>query len=289
MNQIILTHPRSGSTAYSNQLVKSQPGMLDLKEFLNPYCPDTFGQVQNFMVNLWFNRRISVTMLKRSRLNNCNEDLTADMYLYKSADVYFDDVMMQFMKTDNVLEFLKIEELFRIQFLKSIQHINWSIKHFVSNAFFYNNLLIQLPNTTKIFYYRKDIIGSVLSSLIKTLYIDRNDLKLGSHNYVDNQIPTLLPNDNIKIENINQINKELEFIVNLLKFYKQYKSKLDKIVAYEDSILPQQSAVGNMLPMPYACDKSAYFNNSKLVIECTHDQIAKHNLQDVVEELGIIT
>jgi hypothetical protein len=289
MNQIILTHPRSGSTAYSNQLVKSQPGMLDLKEFLNPYCPDTFGQIQRFLINSWFNRRISVTMLKRSRLNNNNADLTADMYLYKSMDVYFDDVMMQFMKTDNVLEFLKIEELFRIQFLKSIQHLDWSIKHFVSNAFFYNNLLIQLPNTTKIFYYRKDIIGSVLSSLIKTLYIDRNDLKLGSHNYVDNQIPTLLPNDNIKIENINQINKELEFIVNLLKFYKQYKSKLDKIVAYEDSILPQQSAVGNMLPMPYTCDKSAYFNNSNLVIECTHDQIAKHNLQDVVEELGIIT
>lgn len=289
MNQVIFTHPRSGSTAYSNQIANEGTNILNLKEFLNPYCPNTFGGIQNFFIKNQFNRSISVPILKRSRCNSPNTDLTAGMYLYKSVDVYFDNVFMHFKSVNDIVKFLEIEQLLRINFLSSIKHINWAVKQFITDKSNYNNLLLSLPDTTNIFYYRKDIVGSILSSLIKTYYFDMNPGgPIDAHNYADRQITNIEFQPNLNLE-LDSINKEIKFIINLLELYKQYKTKFHKIVCYEDEILTQNShVIGNMLPMPYATDKQDYFTNSKLVNECIETQIKQHNLQDVVEELGMI-
>jgi hypothetical protein len=163
----------------------------------------------------------------------------------------------------------------------------------------------------QIFYYRKDVIGSLYSSLIKWFYYDAPTLSssiklelnlLGAgHNY-QNSMPPLAPQKGIYFTE-----KDINIgpIIESLLWYKKNKHRLKNIICYETffdkSIGSQTILLGNVecqidvaklkfeeFPMNYSTDKRNYFENPELATVYLKNSLAQYKLLDVADELELI-
>lgn len=170
------------------------------------------------------------------------------------------------------------------------------------------SLVPKLTNIEPIFFYRKNLVDTVLSDLIKWLYIDRplldGDIKLdgySGHNFNDT-MPPLLPKPGITIS--NDISRHYpEIFCETLKNYQMNREFFKNVISYDQVFVDKKFKLnwGNRVyeitghnnpdreyPMNYQAPKKDYFENSNIVIDAINETITRHDLWDTVDELGIV-
>ena len=170
------------------------------------------------------------------------------------------------------------------------------------------SLASKLTNIEPIFFYRKNLVDTVLSDLIKWLYIDRplldGDIKLdgySGHNFNDT-MPPLLPKPGITIS--NDISRHYpEIFCETLKNYQMNREFFKNVISYDQVFVDKKFKLnwGNRVyeitghnnpdreyPMNYQAPKKDYFENSNIVVDAINKTITKYDLWDTVDELGII-
>lgn len=192
------------------------------------------------------------------------------------------------------------------------------IKSFVGFTEFHNDteklrelqqsLVPQLTNIEPIFFYRKNLLDSFFSDLIKWSYIDQPKVEnskialdgFQGHNF-NNTMPPLAPRSGMTIDE-DHAKHYPEIFCETLKNYQMNRHIFKNVVSYDqvfvdkkfnlhwgDAVyeVTEHSNQHREYPMNYQAPKQDYFENSDAVIEIIHQTITEHGLWDVVDELGI--
>lgn len=168
-------------------------------------------------------------------------------------------------------------------------------------------LVSRLTNIEPIFFYRKNLLDSIYSDLIKWLYIDRPRIKtdekldgFAGHNF-NNTMPPLKPRAGVFIEG-DIINQFPEVFCLTLKNFQMNRHFFKNIVSYDQVFVDKKFNLqwGNTVyevtehtnehreyPMNYQAPKRDYFENPDAVIDVIDQTITRHGLWDLIDELGI--
>jgi hypothetical protein len=305
MSYIVFAQPRSGSTALmdvisNNHFIAHSKPISNFLEFFNPFCVTTYGELYKLYrgdVAVFLGTPLSIRVLRKDVIDASNAKQLEFKRLNWNPMDFFEEKTITFNNTVELSNFVDNEQQVRFDFVTTITNYDIIIKHFVIGILL-DEKLLSAQNTTKIFYYRQNLIDSVLSSLIKTNYFDypaNNAVSYlkgtDAHNWAG-LLKAFMPDGSIMI-NENMIRNELIYTVNLLKFYQAHKSKFDKIYCHETVFQNNASELNTKLTsmkrMPYTAKKERYFANSEIIPDVVKSVLQENNLQDVVEELGIIT
>jgi hypothetical protein len=268
-------------------------------EFFNPFCASTFGELHKLYrhnVAEFLNVPITVRVLRKDVIDANDKQTLEFKRLNFNPLNYFEEVSMTFLSLQEVEQFTSSEHQIRFDFVNTLTNFNFSVKHFVLDKKTDNDLLA-VNNTTKILYYRQNLMESILSNLVKSNYFDypatAKVQHLGSkepHNW-NGRLTAFGPDSTIIIDE-TAIRNELIYTINLLKFYKANPSQFDKIYSFEDVFKNKSTELNanltSMKRMPYTAKKERYFANSEIIPDVVKSVLQENNLQDVVEELGMI-
>jgi hypothetical protein len=312
--------PRSGSTEFGRLLSfavatryarqSNSTNIVNLLEFFNPRCSSTFGnsftadELDSDSDN--FDRIFKLLEIKNNAEFKVNKEIKVSHVVSNRAD-FFNQVDRVFKNKTEILSYLDGELQRRQDFLNQLP-MTYILKHFItsdSDSQIATKLLNN--NNTKIFYYRKDIIGSVFSALIKHYYF--NHKNIDAHNWHKEPIAPIELAKPITLTT-ERCRRPIAFILKLFQFYKENQDQLDFVWSYEDIFIDNKliefgelgdvdfekvARIANMHnlkdkenPMPYALDKESYFTNPELVKFTLNQMIAEYNLSDEIYKLGIV-
>jgi hypothetical protein len=262
---LVLSHPRSGSTEICRiaELCFYTPykGVISLGEFFNPADRTSFGNLQDAFQHFRTNSApttVSVLVVNDKKI------LTKPKFERFSRQVsgkdYLDIANITFNSAVQLTEWFYTERRHRLDLINSFKSF-YSIKHIMTlfdndrdieyeNKFTRELIMPQFDAGKFIFSYRRNLIESVFSGLIKTFYFDKARINSNDNKFVEtmaddhnlNDMPVLKPQP---IRIINSIEDDGEFfqidgiiITNLmlLEFYHNFVDKLqfNNIICYED-------------------------------------------------------
>lgn len=254
MSYIIFTSPRTGSTEFIKRLIlqkrgpvniRNRPGaptFIDLIEFFNPPCTGAFGDLVHLFYNPdLYNKPINTLTLK----DNITTAPYKWLHLIGNSSTFLNTVSMTFATREEVEQFIRNETDRRLDFITNLKD-EYFVKQFVGlyDLDHIPGQLLALENAHKIFYYRKNIIDTILSNLIKSYYFDKPNAitkqNIDAHNW-GGKLEPVIPKD-ITLDE-SRIASEFKGYIDLLIFFKANKSKFDSITCYEDAFKDRKSVV----------------------------------------------
>lgn len=172
----------------------------------------------------------------------------------------------------------------------------------------HQSLVSRLTNIEPIFFYRKNLLDSAYSDLIKWLYIDKPNINSNvmlngfqGHNF-NNTMPPLAPRSGMIIDE-DHAKHYPEIFCETLKNYQMNRHIFKNVVSYDqvfvdkkfnlhwgDAVyeVTEHSNQHREYPMNYQAPKRDYFENPDIIVDSIHQTITRYGLWDVVDELGII-
>ena len=315
MSYIIFTQPRSGSTliqtAIRLALKSAGPNaVLNLSEFLNTACTDSFGDLSKGLIKRKVNALVLRDDIDKTVQGRPLIEILAIGDPRGFVNLCLQEVELSFDTRENFDKFVNDELAKRMNFLSAFPNIDYVIKHFIKKdrELAAARKLIELP-AKNILCYRRDIVDTTYSSLIKYyLFTLRDEAmytnfreKVDAHNWNGN-LRTIEPLEDIVLTE-EEVVDHLESWVNLMKFYKEIK--FDHVIVYEDvaNNVPVQLDIGTVdllkciqeskilmkeQKMSYSVNKAQFFKNPAIVAETVARLIDKNDLKDVTAELGIV-
>ena len=255
---LVLSHPRSGSTEITRIVGQCvchpEPVLKSMGEFFNLGDRTMFGNVidalQHFRTST---DPITVKVLVLSRVKIENKRFI------EGAD-YLDAVDITFSSSDELYPWLYNERIKRLDLIKSFDDF-YIVKHFITlfdnytdNEYeikFTKELVISHFKTgSLIFSYRKNLLESVFSALIKTFYFDKDRIgnkdnefvhvMADGHNLYDMPVlkpnPIMIPNAMESIGSHFEIDGIIHTNLMLLEFYHAFIDKLPlvNVICYEE-------------------------------------------------------
>lgn len=309
---IVFSHPRSGSSQFLNILKRSlseihqKEKVFILGEFLNVWNSGTFGLLGPTLIDLCLGKEFPVSS-KSLTLNIQAHQLIADhrfahdMDHEEMCDMIFKEIELEFLDIDSLEEFVCSEITKRIDFYKDLIGLDYIpiLKYFLfrplpviqlgSDKFekIYSLIEQDLLKCESVCFYRKDIYGSILSSLIKTYYFDlpsvtvedsyKKRIETG-HNLIKNEMKPLFPQKKQVSE------KVFDWTVHpFLMFESFMQNHTVQKISYEEIFSEQgysikykgspvllkrfvgDSKIEEEIPMNYAADKESFFTNIDFV------------------------
>ena len=290
MIEFIVTHPRAGGSLLASVL-KYSLGYKVFSGFLTPSNPNSFGEAAEIYYDL---QRSSLYGTRINALTFDNETLK--------------EIQIEFRNPEHVLEWARNEITRRVMYINSNTQENLIVDHFFTHI---DGPQIIGKNTISLeiellFLYRKNLLESILSNLIKNKYFSRRKYNLSAntaHN-IENSIETLYPIESNATLNQSEISNILDHrFLGLYNYYKIDNKRISKILSYEDNVLQNSSILlqgqeinvmscfSNLkqkeYPMKYGVEKKLFFKNTQLISEIIHSKVKKYSLEDVFSELDI--
>ena len=255
---LVLSHPRSGSTEICRivELCLYTPGkgVISLGEFFNISDRTMFGN----LIDAFHHFRTS-TNPKTVKVLGLDKDKIITKKVIFGYE-YLSQVDLTFNSSNEVSNWFYNERIRRLELINSFKRF-YSIKYFLTlfdnktdNEFddrFNKELILSLSEQGKLaFSYRKNLVESVFSGLIKTFYFDKARIENPDNKFVHlmadghniHDMPVLQP-EPIRIKNYIEDDGEFFEIdgiiktnLKLLEFYHLFVSKLsiNNILCYED-------------------------------------------------------
>lgn len=175
---LVLSMPRTGSSEFCRQLVKSLTRETGKKvyfvsEFLNPTAVNFFGKVafanRHFLDSNLEPYTTDVLTFKR----NLSVDSISLLEKIETRNQVFEQRTVEFRSADELLKFIKDENEVRLNFLKLCHDAGLTvvIKHFGFDLDIVNSYKQQVSENIT-FYYRKNLNDLFFSQMFKQVYLD---------------------------------------------------------------------------------------------------------------------
>lgn len=329
---LVVSHPRSGSSEFirtlahfaANQLTDYRPVGL-MAECFHWADATTFGDFARARLL----EPGSIFPYQETVLEP-NVDLLSSLSLAQALvenndnvvwqDAFYRPVTKSFESHDDVRDY------YIDQFQQRIVYVNETvveeyfpiIKNFAGFINFYNDdqtllnlqqsLVSKLTNIEPVFFYRKNLLDSVYSDLIKWYYIDQSlidgDKKLNGfsgHNF-NNTMPPLIPKSGVIIDQ-SMAQRCPETFCETLKNYQVNRKFFKNVISYDqvfvdkkfnlnfngiDYLVTDHTNAEREYPMNYQTAKKDYFENPEIVIKAIRDTITRYDMWDIVDELEIV-
>lgn len=290
MTIALLTHPRSGSTKLIKCLCNSLSINKDVKnlgEFFQITNSKNFGNLYPITTS----KKIDTKIVDISDI----KDHLKDKRLSDITDFN---------------SYIKNELLNRVLFMQKLNDLN--IDHVFKYFFYhrpnknvYNDLYAFLEKSyvQKIVLYRRNLLSSIFSHLIKEKIINQNyskndydHFRLAGHNYGDTM--PLKPIKPLYVS-FTQFKSDTDIFFNfysymtehldleILEYEKLYSKNFNEIEIGDVSIKIDMSTDPE-IPMEYAEDKSKFFSNSEDFPKFILKILTERQLIDVSEKLNLI-
>lgn len=324
---IIFSFPRSGSSEFIKRLyfISKIHKFTDLPvvmmgEFF--HWADTTTHGQFMLAKDWFEDKntspITIDVLEprpdldfsKSQEPKLAEFFNTSSRTFSNADEIVDYYAKQYRSRINYANTYLISNCFPI--IKSFPGFQKFMGNDTDIKTLQENLVRYLPRFEPIFYYKKNLADCILSDLIKWHYIVKPAINTNStvdgftgHN-INNTMQLLDPKPEMYID----IEKWLmpDIICNTLKIYQQNKSYFKNVISFDQVFVDDdfqlnlnntnyqvkginQRSMEQMdaeFPMNYSAPRKDYFENSDAMLESLKRKIDEYNLNDVVDELGLI-